>query len=124
MMPFQAALRHIPPPERPDPHAPGPFAFADAERLSALLAAAGFEDIRIESYTASQRFGEADTLGGSVRILGEIGPVARLLADHPDTVKEQVIASMEEVLGPYYNDGALLLPVAVWFVTARAGQAT
>ncbi len=120
-IPFQAALRHVPPPEKPDPHAPGPFAFADPERVAGLLSTAGFADVRLESFNAEQRFGEADTLGESVRGLAELGPISRLLADQPDAVRERVFTSMEEALEPYYRDGALVMPTAIWFVTARAG---
>ena len=31
---------------------------------------------------------------------------------------ERVFSTMEDVLAPYYRDGALNLPAAIWFVTA------
>jgi SAM-dependent methyltransferase len=43
MVPLEAALRFVPPPPPMDPTAPGPFAFADASRVRAILMAAGFE---------------------------------------------------------------------------------
>ncbi len=51
-----------------------------------------------------------------------MGPVGRLLAEQPGDVKERVFESMEEVLAPYFRDGALVMPVAIWFVTARVGR--
>lgn len=121
LIPFRAALEHVPPPEQADPNAPGPFSFADSGRVTAILSAAGFRDIRVESYNSELRFHEAATLGDSVRGLAEIGPVSRLLSDQPGEVKAKVLASMEEVLAPYYREGALVMPVAIWFVTAGGG---
>jgi SAM-dependent methyltransferase len=120
LLPFQAALKHIPPPEKPDPNAPGPFAFADQERVKDILGQAGFGEIELHSYNSELRFSEAATLGESVRGLAEVGPIGRLLMEQPEDVKEKVYTSMAEVLAPYYRDGALLMPVAIWFVTARA----
>ena len=120
-IPLQAALQHLPAPEKPDPHAPGPFAFADPQRVREILENSGFGDIAVESFTHDIRFGEASTLQESVRQLAMIGPVSRLLAGQDEAVMERVFLSMEEVLSPHYRDGALHLPGAIWFVTATTG---
>jgi SAM-dependent methyltransferase len=120
-IPVQAALQHLPPPEKPDPHAPGPFAFADPERVRSILENAGFSDVAIAPHQAEIRFGEAPSLEASVRQLAEIGPVGRLLVDVEADTKEQVFAAMEEALAPYYRDGSLWMPGAMWFVTAGPG---
>jgi len=117
-IPLQAALQHVPPPEKPDPQAPGPFAFAEPQRVQDILQASGFRDIAVESFTRDIRFGEASTLAASVRQLAMIGPVSRLLVDQEPDIMERVFSSMEEVLAPYYRDGALNLPGAIWFVRA------
>ena len=119
-IPLQAALQHVTMPETPDPHAPGPFAFADPLRVSSILSDSGFGNITIESFTPDIRFGEAPTLQQSVRELAMIGPVSRLLTGQDSELMEKVFGAMEEVLTPYYRDGALLLRGAIWFVTADA----
>ena len=48
-----------------DPDAPGPFAFADEERLRAILSGAGFGAIEV------QRFDSAVTLGATPRSAAE-----------------------------------------------------
>jgi len=120
-IPLQAALQHLPPPEMPDPHAPGPFAFADPQRVREILHSSGFRDIAVEPFTRDIRFGEASTLQESVRQLAMIGPVSRLLEGQEEAVMERVFLSMEEALAPHYRDGALHLPGAIWFVTATTG---
>ena len=47
--------------------------------------------------------------------------IGRLLAEQSEEMKEKVLVSMEEVLAPFYQDGALVMPVAIWFVTAGVG---
>ena len=48
--PLAAARPLLPPMAPPDPLAPGPFAFADPERVRGLLAAAGFTAIAIQPF--------------------------------------------------------------------------
>ena len=98
----------------------GPFAFADPERVRGILQRAGFAEIALYSFNSTLRFSEADTFEQSVRDLATVGPVARLLADQPDEILESVFLSMEQVLQPFYSDGALCMSSAFWFVTARA----
>ena len=43
-----AAFQHLESPPPPQPGAPGEFAFADRERVHAILSGAGFNDIVIE----------------------------------------------------------------------------
>ncbi|MDH3994445.1 MAG: class I SAM-dependent methyltransferase, partial [Gammaproteobacteria bacterium] len=119
-IPIQAALQHLPPPEPTPPGAPGPFAFADPERVKAILGAAGFDNISIDSFATTLNVSEAPSLGESVRDLATIGPVARLLTDQPTAILEQVFEAMEQVLEPHYNGRTLALPGAVWFVTATS----
>ena len=43
-----------------------------------------------------------------------------MLTGQDSELMEKVFGAMEEVLTPYYRDGALLLRGAIWFVTADA----
>jgi SAM-dependent methyltransferase len=118
-IPLQAALQQLPPPEPMPANAPGPFALADAERTRGILANAGFADIDLYAYRPTLRIGEAPDLGQAVRELARIGPVARLLTGQPEATLARVLPAMEKALEPYYKDGALHLPAAIWLATAR-----
>jgi hypothetical protein len=52
------ALQHVPMPDLGAPGAPGPFAFADPERVQAILEQAGFNDIRVDPVEAPMRLGD------------------------------------------------------------------
>jgi ubiquinone/menaquinone biosynthesis C-methylase UbiE len=47
-VPMAAAARVIPSPARPGPEAPGPFSFADPNRVRGILGGAGFTDVTVE----------------------------------------------------------------------------
>ena len=119
-LPLQAALQYVAAPQdTPDPHAPGPFAFADPQRVRAILGAAGFADVSIEAHTFTMVFGERADLRGNVEELVRMGPVARLMADREAASVARMLDAATQALAPYFSDGALRLPGAVWFVQAR-----
>ncbi len=120
-VPLKAALEHLPPPPAPDPHAPGPFAFADRERLAGILDAAGFDDVTIEHRNVTMGWGSGGDLAQTTREMLNIGPVGRLLAEEDDSVRQRVYDSAGGALAPYFADGRISLPGATWFVTARTG---
>ena len=115
-LPMAAALPLLPePPAPPDPLAPGPFAFADRDRLAALLTAAGFHDIRITPYDQGLTSGDLEeTIDTSMRI----GPLGRMLNERPE-LRESVVDAVRTALAPYQTDTGVYLDSATWIVTAR-----
>jgi SAM-dependent methyltransferase len=117
-LPMQAALRHVPAPPAQDPHAPGPFAFADRERVQTVLEGAGFGEITILPLSMELCFAEADTLSGAVRKLVQIGPVGTLLAAHDEATRRRAREEICTAVESHYRAGKLLLAGAIWLVTA------
>ena len=118
-VPLKAALQHVPPPLPPAPGAPGPFAFADPDRVRHILQAAGFAAAHCESYEAELNMGGATTLDEAVEFSVEIGPVARLLADVDAAIRPRVVQSVREALTPYTSAKGVSVPSAVWIVQAQ-----
>jgi SAM-dependent methyltransferase len=117
MVPMAAAQQHLPPlPPPPDPFAPGPFAFADADRLRGILTAAGFSDIEIAPLDA--RIGAPD-LDQAVEVALKVGPLGALLRDQPDKAGV-VVEAIREALAPHLGPEGVRLPSATWIVTAVA----
>src|SRR5947207_1679563 len=81
-----------------DPDAPGPFAFADEERLRAILSGAGFGAIDV------QRFDAAIFLGATPRSAAErviqIGPVSRLVRESGVEHLPIILDAVERTLAP------------------------
>ena len=118
MTPLAAARQalDITPPQS-DPNAPGPFAFADEERLRTILSAAGFGNIEL------QRFDAAIFLGPTPRSAAEgavqLGPVARLLREAGAEHLPIVVDAIERTLAPLAApNGQVSLNGSTWIVAA------
>lgn len=110
------ALGELPPP--PDPHAPGPFAFADPEHVRRVLASAGFAGVELEPFQAPVLLSDAGADGG-VDFALRVGPVARLYAGLSDPERDAVRRELRAALAPLATGPALALAGAVWLVSAR-----
>ncbi len=115
LAPLQAARPFIPPVAPPDPTAPGPFAFADAGRVRAILSNAGFASVTTEPFDA--RIGGGD-LEQSLTLALRVGPLGSALREHPE-LSGKVTGTVRELLSKYLTPGGVLMPSAVWIVRAR-----
>ena len=101
-----------------DPHAPGPFAFADAARLKTVLANAGFADIAIAPCEAPLTMGASVEAAALVSM--RVGPLARVMREHDGADLDRVLAAVAAALAPYASPEGVVLPGATWIVTARS----
>jgi SAM-dependent methyltransferase len=118
LMAARQALGITPPPA--DPLAPGPFAFADEQRLRGLLAEAGLGAIEL------QRFDAPNALGASAHEAAlnclQIGPVSRLLREVGAAHQATIVDAIETSLQPHAAaDGSVSLGGSTWLVTASNG---
>ena len=117
-LPMQATQHLLPALPPSDPHAPGPFAFADKDRLAGILAGAGFTDVAIEPLDL--RTG-GDSLEESVFIALRVGQLGGALREigASEELKRRVEATLREALASYVEDGVVKLPAAAWIVSGR-----
>lgn len=116
----QAVRPFLPEPEeQPDPRAPGPFAFAEQDYVTAILQHAGFAGIGLESFTTDLHV--AGDLDGAITFLTRLGPLARVLVELDETRRQEAIAAVRGALAPYETASGVALGSASWLVTARAG---
>jgi SAM-dependent methyltransferase len=107
---------HIPPPE---PGAPGIFALGEPNRISELLAGAGFggpellEDLALEF-----RWEDFDDLWDTlIRITG---PLSRAIEALPEDERQATRAAMEDNVASFRNeDGTYSAPASAWGVLTR-----
>jgi SAM-dependent methyltransferase len=117
-VPIAAARPLLPPQEAMDPHAPGPFAFADAERLKDILIKAGYRDIRIEKLDTTMNMGA--TVDEAVDQALRIGPLARAAAEVDDATRDKIRDAVRGVLGRFATPEGITPPAACWLVGATA----
>jgi SAM-dependent methyltransferase len=115
--PLKAAMQHLPPQPPPDPLAPGPFAFADAERVKVILAQAGFTDVAVIPHDQKIELG---MLEQAVEHCTRVGPLGRLLNENPDAA-DPVVETLRDTLRQFEADGVVRMDSGVWIVSARAG---
>ena len=119
-VPMMAALAHLAVDAPPSPHAPGPFAFADIERVQAILAASGYRNVAHAAHDIDLAVGGGGTLEDTVQFVLEMGPVGRALASVDDRVREAVRTDVAKALAPHMREGGVHMAGSVWIVTAKA----
>jgi hypothetical protein len=120
MVPLQAVYKHAPKLPQMGPEDPGPFAFASEQRVRRILSTAGFTGIAMEPCDLSLDSAVGRGLDAAVESALEIGPAARALAEQPPDVVAAATRSIREALTPLVRGQSVLLPAAIWIVTAKA----
>lgn len=124
LAPLKALASLMPPSDAPDPHAPGPFAFADADRLTGILAAAGWHDIDLQRFDFDMLLGEdsddGSALDQAVSFSLQVGPAAKLVREGDEALRAAATTALTEIYAPHVEDGRVALPGSVWLVSAAA----
>lgn len=103
-------------PEPPAPDDPGPFAFREPDRVTAILSEAGFADIEITPKQLALQF-EAD-IAGTVSKLLQLGPMAQPVAEAPADVRQRIQENLAAAIEAYQTDDGVRIDSASWIVTA------
>ncbi len=121
-VPVMTAAQHIQFDPPASPHAPGPFAFADADRLHGILDEAGFAGIEISDHASTLTIGGGGTLSQAVEFMIQMGPVGQALRNGKLTEEQTsaLTADLHEALAPYHGDDGVSLDAASWMVTATS----
>jgi SAM-dependent methyltransferase len=121
-VPLGAALQHMAAPPIPPPDAPGPFAFADADRVRGILERAGFADVGFEKIDETLTIGGDGGIELAAEFLMQIGPTGRMFREANDVaLVARVSEAVRESLRPYASGGSVGMPSAAWVVTADNG---
>jgi SAM-dependent methyltransferase len=112
--PLMAAAPLLPPLQPPDPNAPGPFAFADPERVRRILGQGGFTAVDIERFESPIGGGDLDA---AVSLALQVGPLGAVLRENPG-LKDKVAAVVRGALAPFATPEGVKMPSAAWIVSA------
>lgn len=117
MTPLMAAREHLPPTEKPDPKAPGPFAFSDNDYVTDILETAGFTDIGFESISPLMKIGRGQSVEDTAEFFMEMGPVSRALVNQPETLLAKIKSAITEAIRGRYKNGFVEMGVKCWIVS-------
>jgi SAM-dependent methyltransferase len=116
ILPLRAASAYLPPQPAHDPEAPGPFAFANPDRVRGILERAGFEDIEITAHDEQVGSGDLDTM---LAVCSRVGALGKILRENPE-FRAATLPAVRSALAAHDGPDGVRLNAATWVVTARA----
>lgn len=113
-----AAVARLGKPSQTDPNAPGPLAFQDPERVTALMEKAGLTDVRCqpEMVDLTPDGDAADIIAFAARI----GPAARIVAEFSGTEADTkaIEAEVGKAFAIYQTDQGMRFPTGILLYSA------
>ena len=119
-VPLNAISAFAKPDAPTDPFAPGPFAFADPDRVRTYLDHAGFCDITLTAYDTPMYFGGPGDLDAAAEFATQIGPAAALLRERNIPRSDAIHRALKDGLSPYAQKDGVVFPASLWIVHATA----
>jgi SAM-dependent methyltransferase len=118
---LSAVAPFVPPLPKLGPEDPGPFAFANPERVQRILGAAGFKSVNLEPVDVVSDISNGKGMEEALLNAMEIGPASRALNGASAETKAQAREALRTAFTPLQKDGKVLLGAGIWIVTARNG---
>ena len=113
-----AVAKHVTLPV-PVPGAPGPFTFADTDRVRGILEDAGFGELAFAPREESLLLGGGSDLDSAVDFSLRMGPAAAALRNSRGDIPAELVGDVRKALAPHATDEGVRMSCAVWIVTAR-----
>ena len=105
----------------PTPGAPGPFAFADKDKVAKILTDAGWKNAEAEAVDFSYIAGEGDDpVADAVSFMLRIGPASRAIADAAEAERPALIDGLRQICKDHLQNDRVLFPAAAWIWSAHA----
>jgi SAM-dependent methyltransferase len=102
-----------------DPHAPGPFAFADPVRTQDIVRSGGWANVSVAPCVRTMRMFGTDDFEVAVDGSLAIGGAARLLVNATAEQRSEARAIAERVMRSLWGEDGAVVDGACWLVTAQ-----
>ncbi len=100
---------------------PGPFSMANADTVSGILVAAGFEDISLRRCDLPMLMGrDVDEAAEIVMSIGPAGEILRLAGERAAHLHEPVAAALRDGMAEWEGPEGVTAPASTWIVSAVA----
>jgi SAM-dependent methyltransferase len=101
----------------PPAGAPGPFGLADPDQVTAILTAAGFEQVECQS--VEEPFFAGTDPDDAVAFLGRGGVVRGLLQNLEPTDRQRALDAFHATMASHARDGGVWFDSASWLISAE-----
>ncbi len=118
MLGLQEAYKHVPKLPEMKPDDPGPFSFANEERVRRILGEAGFSGVGLERVDLSLDIATGRGLEAAIETILAIGPTSRALENQPSDKIEAVTQLIRTALAAHQKGDTVPLGGSIWIVTA------
>jgi SAM-dependent methyltransferase len=116
-IPLHAAYQHVPRLPKPGPEDPGPFSFADPDRVRRILTSAGFAAPTLTPLALMLDLAAGGAgLDDAAAQASRIGPAARAMREQPEAARAAAIAAIRAALAPHVVGDRVKLAGAIWLV--------
>lgn len=120
--PILAVADLIEMPDPPSPDAPGPFSFADVERVESILTASGWDDVTFEDVTDSVYVGGPGTIDAAVDFVLGSSALAEGLKDQLDTQQDEARRRILDLFTAQHDGVGVRYPAHARVVHAVRGD--
>jgi len=120
LVPLRAVVGIVDLPAPPPPGAPGPFSFADPERVQGILESGGFEEVGLERLEGELAIGAGGDLERAVQFTLQMGPVSAALREAGEDARQRAADAIRAALAPLATPTGVRAEYAAWIATARA----
>ena len=103
-----------------DPTAPGPYAFADQDRVRVILTDAGWQDVNVDLWEGFLPLPGHD-VSECAAFAANIGAIARLMREQ-NVALERVVDALVPFLERRMHNGRIALRGLAWFVSAHKSR--
>jgi SAM-dependent methyltransferase len=114
ILPLRAASARLPLQPAHDPDAPGPFAFANPDRVRGMLEKAGFGEIEITAYDELVGSGDLDAM---LAVCSRVGALGKILRENPELLPA-TLPAVQSALAAHDGPDGVKLNAATWVVKA------
>lgn len=119
LIPRDAAIARLGKPSPPDPHAPGPMAFQDVDRVKKLLSDAGLNDVRCDTESVQMTMSAPTEVVAN--LVSKIGPATRIIAELDGDAADQAAITADIATGfrGYETEDGLSIKSTINFYSAK-----
>jgi hypothetical protein len=105
---------------KPEPGAPGPFAYSNTDYIRSILASAGYQNIEVEAWSGELLIGLPGMSPENVaRFLFSSSSLVRSVKNNITEMETTIFYEFTQELAKFYKNGGVYMPAKSWIISAN-----